>query len=450
MMILLNALQPPKFAKTALVSTDGITLSYTDLYEQIDQITHILRAAGIGGYHRVAIVLPDGVPMAVTFLGVACAATAAPLNPSYRAEEFRFYLDDLEARVVLVPEDSPSPVRMVATELGIPVLEVGWRAGILQIWGATPFAAAPAAPAQSDDVALILHTSGTTARPKLVPLTQRNLCTSALNVARLLALSTEDRCLNLMPLFHIHGLVAGLLASLSVGGSIVCPSGFSAPDFFSWLRNFHPTWYTAVPTMHQAILSRAVQHADVLEEVQLRFIRSSSASLPSAVMAALEESFHAPVIEAYGMTEAAHQMASNLLPPALRKPGSVGLPAGPEIQIMDETGRILSSGETGEVVIRGENVMVGYQNNPEANAAAFTDGWFRTGDQGWFDEDGYLFLSAIGGTSLQAMQLINRINALLAVDLTIVDFFDAATIRQQARVVQARLLAQMPQDPSGI
>jgi acyl-CoA synthetase (AMP-forming)/AMP-acid ligase II len=597
-LILWDLLQHSERVKIALVSNDGGSLSYGELCDQIDEIAHSLRLAGIGRNDLVALVLPDGLMMAVAFLGVACVATAAPLNPSYRADEFRFYLEDLKARVVLLPKDSPSPVRMVATELSIPVLELGWEQGALQIAGTTSYAAVSGDPAQSGDVALILHTSGTTARPKLVPLTQHNLCASARNVAQSLALSAGDRCLNLMPLFHIHGLVAGLLAPLSAGGAVICPPGFSAPDFFSWLRDFQPTWYTAVPTMHQAILSRAAHHAHILDAVKLRFIRSSSASLPPPVMAALEEIFHAPVIEAYGMTEAAHQMTSNPLPPSTRKPGSVGLPAGPEIRIMDETGRVLSSGETGEVVIRGENVMAGYQDNPEANAVAFTDGWFRTGDQGRFDEDGYLFLSgrlkeiinrggekisprevdeillthpavaqavafaiphpelgedvaaavvlkagrtataaelqhfaaahladfkiprrvvfvdeipkgatgkvqrmsmaerlsltatevadeathpedvdpevqafigdlwcqifhlpeivdtlpftAIGGTSLQATQLISRINALLAVDLTIVDFFDAATIREQTRVVQARLLAQMPPDPATV
>ncbi|MBX2998042.1 MAG: AMP-binding protein [Caldilineaceae bacterium] len=597
-MTLWNLLRQSDTERTALSSTDGISLSYAELRRQVEEIGHALYGVGIGRNDSVALVLPDGVTMAVAFLGVACAATAAPLNPGYRAEEFRFYLDDLKARIVLVPEDSSSPVRGIAADLGIPILEVGWRAGALQISGATPNASAPDAPVQSDDVALILHTSGTTARPKLVPLTQRNLCASARHVAHSLALSAQDRCLNLMPLFHIHGLVAGLLAPLSAGGTVICPPSFSAADFFPWLATLRPTWYTAVPTMHQAILSRAAHHPEIREQARLRFIRSSSASLPPAMMVALEETFHAPVIEAYGMTEAAHQMASNPLPPGVRKPGSVGLPAGPEIGIMDEAGRLLPSGAMGEVVIRGENVMAGYLENPDANAVAFSDGWFRTGDEGRFDEDGYLFLTgrlkeiinrggekiaprevdevllvhpavaqavtfatshpqlgeevaaavvlkpgsaatavelqrfaaahladfkiprrirfvdeipkgatgkvqriglaerlkltakevwgeetqpadvdpavqafigdlwceifhlskiannlpftAIGGTSLQAMQLINQINALLAIDLTIVDFFDAATIREQARVVQARLLAQMPLDSSAV
>jgi acyl-CoA synthetase (AMP-forming)/AMP-acid ligase II len=251
-------------------------------------------------------------------------------------------------------------------------------------------------------VALVLHTSGTTSRPKIVPLTQRNVCASAVHVAESLSLTASDRCLNVMPLFHIHGLIAAVLASLAAGGTVVCAPGFNALKFFSWMDDARPSWYTAVPTMHQAILARADRNRDAIVRNPLRFLRSSSASLPPQVMKSLEETFGAPVIEAYGMTEAAHQMAANPLPPRARKPGSVGVAAGPEVAIMDEAGRILPAGEIGEVVIRGPNVTPGYQNNPSANAAAFTSGWFRTGDQGAFDDEGYLRLTG------RLKEIINR------------------------------------------
>ena len=221
--------------------------------------------------------------------------------------------------------------------------------------------------ASPDDVALILHTSGTTSRPKIVPLSQHNVATSAQNIARTLEFSAADRALNVMPFFHIHGLIAGLLAPLSRGGSVFCTPGFNALKFFGWMEEAKPTWYTAVPTMHQAILTRARHHKQEILRHPLRFIRSSSSSLPPQVIAELEAAFHAPVIEAYGMTEAAHQMASNPLHGA-RKPGSVGLAAGPEVAIMDEAGEILPAGAVGEIVIRGENVTAGYENNPKANA----------------------------------------------------------------------------------
>jgi acyl-CoA synthetase (AMP-forming)/AMP-acid ligase II len=263
------------------------------------------------------------------------------------------------------------------------------------------------APAQNeavtaDDVALVLHTSGTTSRPKIVPLSQRNVCTSARNIRATLALTDADRALNVMPLFHIHGLIAGLLAPLSAGGQVCCTPGFDALHFFRWMDEVHPTWYTAVPTMHQTILARAAKNQAVIRANPLRFVRSSSSALPTQVIREIEATFNAPLIESYGMTEAAHQMASNPLPPMVRKPGSVGIAAGPELAIMDQAGNLLPSGATGEIVIRGANVTRGYQNNPKANSQAFTHGWFRTGDQGVMDDEGYVTLTG------RLKEIINR------------------------------------------
>jgi amino acid adenylation domain-containing protein len=260
----------------------------------------------------------------------------------------------------------------------------------------------PAAAADPGDVALVLHTSGTTGRPKIVPLTHANLCASARSIAETLALGERDRCLEIMPLFHIHGLVASLLAPLTAGGSVACPPIFQAPRFFQWMEALRPTWYSAVPTMHQAILSRAAEHRDTIVSHPLRFIRSSSSPLPPSLMDALEASFAAPVIEAYGMTEASHQMASNPFPPRRRKPGSVGLAAGPKIAVMDEAGSLLPRGTIGEIVVRGPGVTKGYETGADANARAFTSGWFRTGDQGYLDADGYLFLTG------RLKELINK------------------------------------------
>jgi len=244
-----------------------------------------------------------------------------------------------------------------------------------------------------DDPALLLHTSGTTSRPKLVPLLQRNLLASAENIGRTLALTRDDVCLNIMPLFHIHGLVAATLSSLAAGASVSCTPGFNALKFFGWLDEVRPTWYTAVPTMHQAILARAKGHREMIARSRLRLIRSSSQSLPAPVMVEMEKTYGVPVIESYGMTEASHQMASNPLPPRARKPGSVGLAAGPEVAILDEEWKALPPGQVGEISIRGPNVTPGYEANPEANEKSFRDGWFRTGDQGVFDEEGYLRLT---------------------------------------------------------
>ena len=261
------------------------------------------------------------------------ARRARRLNPAYRLAEFEFYMGDLGAKALIVADGVESPSREVARRLQDPDLELtpslSAEAGVFMLDGAPECACDDADLPQSDDIGLVLHTSGTTSRPKIVPLTQANLCASATHIASTLQLRPTDRCLNVMPLFHIHGLVGALLSSVAAGGSVVCSPGFDADRFFEWLDRHEPTWYTAVPTMHQAILSRASRHRDIVARRQLRFVRSSSASLPPSVMADLERAFRTQVIEAYGMTEASHQMASNPLAPRPRKPGSVGPAAGP-------------------------------------------------------------------------------------------------------------------------
>jgi len=389
-------------AATAVIEPAGPAISYAQLRDQVAHLAGQLNALGIGRNDRVAIVLPNGPEAALSFLAVAACATAAPLNQAYREEEFRFYMDDLKAKALItLPDDVPAAHAAAGDEVLRLALDGRLGSYSLQHEGSDVTPVAPAF-AEPDDVALVLHTSGTTARPKIVPLRQRNLIVSAGNIRNSLTLTPADRCLNVMPLFHIHGLMAALLASLSAGASVVTSPGFDAFRFFGWLEETQPTWYTAVPTMHQLVLSRAGRQKETVERTKLRFIRSSSASLPPTVMADLEETFGAPVIEAYGMTEAGHQMASNPLPPLARKAGSVGLATGPEIAIMDGAGERLRPGEAGEVVIRGPNVTTGYRNAPEANATAFAGGWFRTGDQGYLDEDGYLWLTG------RLKEIINR------------------------------------------
>ena len=402
------ALQAPE--STAMMAPGGLPLSYGNLDTLIKQTMSALNAMGIGRGDRVGIVLPNCPEMATAFVAVAGACTAAPLNMAYRADEFEFYLGDLNAKALIVAVGSQTPALAVAARLGVAVIELK----ALPEQGAGNFelifrqqgqAAVPAnlcGPAHADDVALILHTSGTTSRPKIVPLSHRNVCASARNISRTLQLTSADRELHVMPLFHIHGLIAGVLAPMAVGSMIFCTPGFNALKFFSWMKECKPTWYTAVPTMHQTILARAAGNMDVIEANPLRFIRSSSSSMPPQVIAELERVFKTPLIESYGMTEAAHQMASSPLPPGKRIPGSVGIAAGPEVAIMDTTGELLAAGEVGEIVIRGENVTLGYENNDKANAEGFTNGWFRTGDQGTMTAEGYVTLTG------RLKEIINR------------------------------------------
>jgi acyl-CoA synthetase (AMP-forming)/AMP-acid ligase II/acyl carrier protein len=381
-------------------------LSYVGLLNQIRTTCRALRNCGVGRSTRVAIVLPNGPEIATSFLGVVSGATSAPLNPNYTLQEFTYYLKDLKARALIVQAGLDSPARAAAQDCGIPVLELSpslqAEAGVFTLAPSAPQNPVQDGLAEPDEIALVLHTSGTTSKPKRVPLPQSALTASAHNIRTSLGLSPGDSCLNIMPLFHVHGLVAALLSSLAAGARVTCTPGFLAPGVLDWIEECRPTWYTAVPTMHQAILNRVSAHPDLPLRTSLRFIRSCSSALPPQLMSALESAFDVPVIEAYGMTEAAHQIASNPLPPGRRKPGSVGLMTGPEAAIMDQDGQLLPVGRRGEIVIRGATVTRGYEDNPEANLSAFSAGWFRTGDEGSLDEDGYLHLTG------RIKEIINR------------------------------------------
>ncbi|GMQ80811.1 MAG: acyl--CoA ligase [Rhodothermia bacterium] len=391
----------------AVLSLKSHALTYEALFEHISDTVSALNAIGLTRNDRLAVVLPNGPEMATAFCAISSGFSCAPLNPSFQATEFDFYLSDLKAKAVIVQAGFDSPVRDVATRLGVSVLELhpeSSRSGLFSLSHEIETLKKRDPPdfAGPLDEALVLHTSGTTSRPKLVPLSHGNLVASAVNISESLALSDRDICMNVMPLFHIHGLMACVLASFQSGASVVCTPGFSAPSFLEQLSRTGATWYSAVPTMHQAIVGRVQANPSSTNAINLRFIRSSSASLPPTVMSDLEQAFGVPVIESYGMTEASHQMASNPLPPLQRKPGTVGLAAGPEVSVMDEDGVIVGADQVGEIVIRGNNVTVGYAGNPQANAAAFTNGWFRTGDQGYLDEDGYLTITG------RLKEIINR------------------------------------------
>lgn len=376
-----------------LTSEKNEKLSYGEFKIFNEKISRQLAATNIINSDRAAIVLPNGPLMASSFLSISSYMSAAPLNPSYKQEEFEFYLDDLKPKFLLVEPNSKSLAVIAAKNLNIPVFE-------MKISDNQPLGTFELFDKETDyknpndyDEALVLHTSGTTSRPKIVPLSNLNIFTSAVNISKSLKLTADDHCLNIMPLFHIHGLIAVLSASAKVGASVCASNGFNALKFLDLAETQNITWYSGVPTMHQAILLRAQKNSDKAKKLNLRFIRSSSASLPPAIFEQLNDIFQTPVIEAYGMTEATHQMASNPLPPAIQKPGLVGMPAGPEICIMNDKNEKLPQGEIGEICIKGDNVTNGYENNPEANKQSFINDWFRTGDEGFFDEDGYLKIS---------------------------------------------------------
>lgn len=368
----------------------GIRVTYQSLRQQVLAMADALASAGIRPGDRVAIALPNGLPAIVSFLAASIAGTAAPLNPAYPYEEFLFFLSDTNARVLLCPPVGAEFARSAAADREIPILSVEMTdKGNVHLVDA-PTGTSATEPA-ADDIALILHTSGSTGRPKRVPLRHFNLAVSSANIANTYALSEEDVSLCIMPLFHIHGLIGSTMATLLSGGTLVVPSKFNALSFWRTAREHRVTWFSGVPTMHQLLLART--HRKPVEASSLRFIRSCSAPFSPELIHRIEEIFGVPFVEAYGMTEAAHQMTSNPLPPRHRKPGSVGVGTGLRVRIMDKPGNSLENNQRGEIAIQGANVFRGYENNPEANARAFVNGWFRTGDQGYLDQDCYLHLT---------------------------------------------------------
>ena len=379
-------------------------LTYARLLSQIQAVRQSLNTFGLARNDRVVIVVDNGPEMAVAFMALASCVTAVPLNPAYRADEFRFYLSRLNAKALVVKAEAETDVRQVAADLGLTIIDLvpqqDAEAGMSELRCSSGRAIRQTAFAQGDDMALILHTSGTTSAPKIVPLTHENICAQARNNRVSLQLRTSDTCLNIMPLFHSTGLVGVVLSSLISGASVVCPPGFYAPQFFAWLDEFQPTWFTAVPSMHQAIVARA--RLDKQDEVSstLRFIRSSSAALSQQLMTELEQLFRVPIVESYGMTECG-MIACNPLPPP-RKPRSAGVPTIIELKVTDQNGRELSAKAEGEIVVRGACVVSKYEEDARVNEESFTNGWFKTGDQGFVDEDGFVFITG------RLKEIINR------------------------------------------
>ena len=397
---LAELLADPGSSAPAIIATSPLAIvSYKALAGQIERLSGQLRGAGLKPGDAVAIVLPNSLEFIVVFLALAHASlVAAPLNPADKPDEIRFFVRDAQTRAV-VAEGSNLAVREAAAGLGLPVWQprVDSR-GVVELPELPQGSRTSLDTPHPDDVALFAYTSGTTGRPKCVPLTHANVLWSSRNTAERYVLTASDRGLVVLPLFHGHGLIGATLSTLASGGSVIVPPRFSASEFWKLFREHHATWYSAVPTIHQVLLARA--NSDGAPHSGPRFIRSCSAALAPTVLTELEKRFGAPVLEAYGMTEAAHQVASNPPPPLPHKPGTVG--PGPGISIIDKTGRHLTANTSGEVVVRGPNVMRGYRNNPKANAEAFIDGWFRTGDIGVIDSDGYL---AVTG---RIKELINR------------------------------------------
>ena len=403
MLTLANITENYTQSDNAIIIPDGPTLSYEELNNEIERLASILTNIGLTKGTTASIVFENGLEFISIFLAISkTGATVAPLNPEYTIDEFKFYMNDTDSKFLILSSKSNASIN-AANQLSIQIINVSMgNSGTLSLYKDNVQLTKQKIiiPPEPDDIALFLHTSGTTSQPKGVPLTHLNLMTSLSNISSSYNLTNEDTALLVMPLFHVHGLIGVSLSTLFSGGTLVIPPKFSASTFWNHQNIHEATWYSAVPTIHQILLMRAEK--DNAPKKSFRFIRSCSAALAPSVFKDLETRFGAPVLEAYGMTEASHQMSSNLLPPFDRSPGTVGQGTGVEISIMNEFGTLLNPNNPGEVVIKGENVTLGYHNNPSANAEAFTNGWFRTGDQGEISNSGILTLTG------RLKELINR------------------------------------------
>jgi acyl-CoA synthetase (AMP-forming)/AMP-acid ligase II len=404
----LSALWKDDPNRIALITPGGPSITYGSLREQVETLAIGLQSAGIEREDRVALYMPNGIEAVVAFLAAATAATALPLNPGYKREEVQFAMSDANACALIVPAGSGETARQ-AVPLGTAIIDAQ-----MDDSGRTRFGTSAVTAPQSliapepSDVALMLHTSGATSRPKRVPLKHSNLIVSAANTASSYRLGPDDVSFCVMPLFHAHGLIGSTLTALITGGSVVIPSGgFNALSFWPTVKSAGVTWYSAVPAIHQMLLSRA-RGARPPGAEKLRFIRSCSSPLSAAVMADMEFYFGVPVLEAYGITEAAHQIATNPLPPARRKIGTVGRGSNVEVRTMDSAGNLLGTGKSGEIIVRGASVITAYEDNPLANASSFTKGWFRTGDEGILDSEHYLtVIGKIGELIVRAGEKIS-------------------------------------------
>ncbi|KAL2223412.1 peroxisomal-coenzyme A synthetase [Thermoascus aurantiacus ATCC 26904] len=425
MATLANSFFPRDGNDTAIIvptKPEPLTVSYRQLHDEVARFQAKLAKLGVRPADAVSIALPNSYEFIVSFLAASWQrAIAAPLNPAYKQEEFEFYIDDLSSALAIVPKgayEKDTPAVRAARKYKAAIAECYWdgKEVVLDVKDAGKLAGKrdqKVETPQPDDIALVLHTSGTTGRPKAVPLTHRNLTRTMRNIKATYQLTPKDRTMLVMPLFHVHGLLAAFLAPLHSGGSAIVPPRFSASEFWKDFITHKANWYTAVPTIHQILLKSPLPNP----KPKIRFIRSCSSPLSPKTFHELEKTFNAPVLEAYAMTEAAHQMTSNPLPPGKRQPGSVGIGQGVEVKILDEAGNEVPQGKEGEVCIRGENVTKGYLNNPAANKSSFTkDGFFRTGDQGKMDPDGYLIITGRikelinkGGEKISPIELDNTL-----------------------------------------
>ncbi len=389
--------------RIALMSAGLDPIAYGQLAEEAQRICHFLEANTVMPPQRVAVCVQDRPSLALCLIGLLFhGAPAIPVNPATTAEEFHTYLTKVQADAVICIAGEDTVAKAAGGQLGLTVVELERSENEIgfEFSDNFPASAGLVGIADPSEWALLLSTSGTTGR-KSVPKTHGEMTVNVDQRAKWMGLGPKDRCLNVMPLYLSQGIYDGLLAPLYTGGSTILASSSDTEAFFTSLEVYRPTWYTAVYTFYRDILAQAPKYTRVIEKASLSFMKAGGMRFPQEDAEKIEALFKAPIMSAYGMTETGW-IASEPLPPKTRKAGAVGLQVIDEVKLIDEQGESVDVGQTGEVVVRGPGVMKGYIDDPEANAQAFIDGWFRTGDLGHFDNDGFLTLTG------RIKEMINR------------------------------------------
>lgn len=392
----------------ALLGPGQSSLNYQSLHQLVEEFRSELARCGLGRNDRIAVVHSGGAEMAAALIGILCNTTVAPFNSAMSTGEFYLHFQDKNIKALAIEEDLSSQARLAAEKLGLPVLDIKQvdptKAGKVQLAGsADSLTEVTPEPVDANDLAVVFTTSGTTSYGKTVPLPHRIVMPRVANMVQMMEFTNQDRILNIMPLFHTGGFSAGLLTTLYSGASFFPIKNNDVDKLFHCLGDAKPTVIAAGYTVFHSIERKAHDYLDAIETVKpsLRMLRTGTGHLDQKITERLEKVFETPVVEAYGSAETSF-MACTGIPPAPRKIGSVGQPDRNRVFVVDAEGDFIPAMEKGEIVVNKETAFDGYENNPTANQEAFSKDWYHTGDEGYLDEDGFLFITG------RIKEMINR------------------------------------------
>lgn len=376
----------------AVATESGACMRYLELRASCRRFAALLGAHGAAPGDTVSVVMPNGLATLRVLLGALWGGRCVnPVNLLAQAEQMRYVIEHSDCKVVVVAPEWHERIRAVIGAIERPIAIVVVDPDAAELPGAHGVMDDVPPPA-ADALALLMYTSGTTGRPKGVMLTQANLAANARAIAAEHALQSDDRVLGVLPLYHINAFAVTMLAPLAAGGSVAMAPKFSAARFWPQALEHRCSWLNVVPTIVSYLLEGEAPPREQL--ARLRFCRSASAALPPEHLRAFERKFGLGIIETMGLTETVAPAFSNPLDAAQRKLGAVGRASGCEARVIDAALEPVADGVTGEIAIRGPNVMRGYYKNAAATAAAFTpDGWLRSGDLGHRDGDGFFFVT---------------------------------------------------------